>query len=81
MGKMAQRMETNMAGKSIFEPFFVVSSPFRAGGPKWICTRSTGLQRIRNSEFGRRKQNQAVLQGGSLHRGAGFKVKKAHFAA
>ena len=27
--------------KSIFRPF---SSPFRAGGPKWICTRSTGFQ-------------------------------------
>ena len=27
--------------KSMFGAF---SSPFRAGGPKWICTRSTGLQ-------------------------------------
>ena len=27
--------------KSIFRPF---SSPFRAGGPKWIYTRSTGFQ-------------------------------------
>ena len=27
--------------KSIFRPF---SSPFRTPGPKWICTRPTGLQ-------------------------------------
>ena len=27
--------------KSIFRPFL---SPFRAGGPNWICTRSTGSQ-------------------------------------
>ena len=30
-----------MRPKSIFRPF---SSPFRAGGPKWIYTRSTGFQ-------------------------------------
>ena len=30
--------------KSMFRPF---SSPFRAGGPKWIYTRSTGFQLLR----------------------------------
>ena len=46
--------------KSIFRPFS--SFPFRAGGPKWIYTRSTGFQGKPASDFSPVEKRHALLR-------------------